>query len=301
MARPSFEGVIPAVVTPFSLRGAVDAPGLQRHLRWLSGRGLSNWLISGSTGESPLLNETEHRRLVGRASGLRRRGALLLAGSGAESTRGTIRLCRASAEAGADAVLVVNPSYYKGMLDEGALEAFYTEVAEASPLPVMLYSVPKFTGLPLSPALVERLAPHPNIIGLKDSSGDLAALQAFLERTPPDFQVFTGAPLIAGAAVLAGASGAILAMANVVPGLCRQLYGAARAGDVEGVRRLQTELNFLTRAIQNAHGIPGLKAAATILGGCGGYPRAPLRPLEEPARQRIAAALREAGYRPRSR
>lgn len=299
MARPSFEGVIPAVVTPFSLRGALDRPGLERHLEWLDGRGLAGRLISGSTGESPLLSASEHRDIVRLAAARRERGQFLLAGAGAESTRQSVRLCRASAEAGADAVLVVNPSYYQGMLSEAALETFFTAVAEESPVPVMLYSVPKFTGRPLTPGLVERLASHPNILGLKDSSGDLNALQAFLERTPPDFQVLTGAASITGPAVLAGAAGAILAMANVVPDLCVALYRVARRGEVEMVKVLQTELNFLTRSIQNAHGIAGLKTAATLRGGWGGYPRAPLLPLDEAGRERVAAALREVGLGPR--
>jgi len=299
MARSSFEGVIPAVVTPFSLRGSLDRPGLEQHLEWLDGRGLAGRLISGSTGESPLLTSAEHRDLVRIAAARRERGSILLVGTGAESTRQTLRLCHASAAAGAEAVLVVNPSYYKGMLSERALETFFTAVAGESPVPVMLYSVPKYTGRPLTPELVERLSAHPNVIGLKDSSGDLNSLQAFLERTPPDFQVLTGAASITGPAVLAGAAGAILAMANVVPDLCVALYRAARQGEVEKVRALQSELNFLTRSIQNAYGIAGLKAGATLQGGHGGHPRAPLLPLDGEGRERVAAALREAGFRPR--
>ena len=295
-AQPSFEGVIPPVVTPFSLDGELDLDGLATQLGWLAGRGLSGILVVGSTGEAPLLSREERRLAVERAAALKEDGALLMAGTGAQSTRETIRLTEDAAHAGAEAVLVLNPSYYSGLMTVDALEDHYRSVADHSPVPVFLYNVPMFTGLPLSPELVERLAGHENIVGMKDSSGDLRNLQVFLERTPPDFQVLNGNPFITGAAALSGVSGVILAVGNLFPELCVALFEAGRKGDVEAVRELQTSLNALTRATQVAHGIPGLKAAADLLGGCGGLPRLPIRPASEDARREMAAVLSQAGF-----
>jgi len=171
-------------------------------------------------------------------------------------------------------------------------------VAGDSSVPVLLYTVPKFTHLAIPPEVVERLATHPNIVGMKDSSGDLRSLHAFLERTPPDFQVITGSPLIAGAAGAAGAVGAILGMANLAPELCIECFAAGCSGDLVAMRALQTELNALTHAVQGAFGIPGLKAAADLLGGCGGAPRRPIPVLTDGERERISAALRDAGLEP---
>ncbi|MFO7767818.1 MAG: dihydrodipicolinate synthase family protein, partial [bacterium] len=274
-ARPSFEGVIPPVVTPFSLEGDLDLEGLERQLDWLSGRGLAGVLVLGSTGEAPLMDREERKAVVERAAALKEGGGVLLAGTGSENTRQAIVLSRDASRAGADAVLVVNPSYYTGAMDAEAMTGHFQAVADASPVPILLYSVPKFTGLPIPPKVVEGMARHENCIGIKDSSGDLRSLHAFLERTPPGFQVLTGSPLILGAAGAAGAAGAILAVANLFPELCIRLFEAGRAGELDEMRALQTEVNVLTRRIQAAHGIPGLKSAAELLGGFGGFPRPP--------------------------
>ncbi len=295
-AQLSFEGVIPPVVTPFSLDGGLDLEGLEAQIGWLAGRGLSGILVAGSTGEAPLLSPEERRLAVERAAALKEDGALLMAGTGAQTTDETIRLTEDAAGAGADAVLVLNPFYYRGLMTVDTLEAHYRAVADHSPVPVLLYNVPMFTGLPLSPDLVERLAEHENIVGMKDSSGDLRHLQIFLERTPPDFKVLNGNAFITGAAALSGVSGVILAVGNLFPEICVALFEAGRSGDVDTVRELQTSLNALTRATQVAHGIPGLKAAADLLGGFGGLPRRPIQPVSEDARNELAAALSQAGF-----
>jgi 4-hydroxy-2-oxoglutarate aldolase len=176
-----------------------------------------------------------------------------------------------------------------------ALRDHYLAVADASPLPVILYSIPQNTGVVLDHDLVEELAAHPGIIGLKDSAGDIRDLQFHLQRTPPGFHVITGAAVIAGFAAAAGADGAILAMANLVPELCVAVFEAGAAGRLEEMRDLQARLSHLTRAIQGRSGIAGLKAAADLLGGVGGPVRPPLQPVTEEERAAIAAALSEAG------
>jgi 4-hydroxy-tetrahydrodipicolinate synthase len=296
----SFEGVIPPVVTPFSLEGDLDLGGLESQIKWLSGRGLAGILVAGSTGEAPLLGREERRLMMEKAAAVREQGTVLMVGTGAQSTRETVVFTVDAGHAGADAALVFNPFYFKGAMTVDAHVAHFEAVADASPVPVLLYNVPLFTGLAIPPEAVERLAQHENIVGMKDSSGDLRTLQTFLERTPPEFQVLNGSALITGMSAAAGATGVILAMANVVPDLCVDLFDAGAADDMDRVRELQASLNFLTREIQGAHGIPGIKVAAELLGGFGGFPRSPIRPATEDAKERIRAALAEAGSLPAS-
>ncbi|MCK4772290.1 MAG: dihydrodipicolinate synthase family protein, partial [Candidatus Latescibacteria bacterium] len=161
--------------------------------------------------------------------------------------------------------------------------------------PLLLYNMPESTGIHFPSEAAEELSAHPNIVGLKDSSGDLRSLHLFLGCTPPDFSVLTGSTLILGASAGAGAVGAILAMGNVAPELCVELFEAGRTGDMDRVLGLQPQLGFLTRAIQGAYGIPGIKAAVDLLGGRGGAVRSPLQPLTDEDRAEVAAALEEGG------
>ncbi|MFC1628272.1 dihydrodipicolinate synthase family protein [Gemmatimonadota bacterium] len=291
----NLEGVIVPLVTPFSMNGNLDADGLIDQLTWLTGRGLTAVVALGSTGEAPFLDRGERREVINAAAENREEGTLLLAGIGVESTRLTIGLALDAAEAGADAVLVVNPSFYRSAMTPRVLLDHYTAVADASPLPVVLYTIPQNTGLALSHDLVEELSLHPDIIGLKESGGDLRDLQLHLQRTPPEFSIITGASAIVGYAAAAGADAAILAMANVVPELCVELFRAGREGALEEMKDMQARLSYLTRSIQGRFGIAGLKAAAELLGGTGGLTRAPLKPVTDEERSMIRAALVEGG------
>jgi len=275
--------------------GSLDEAGLVEQLTWLSGRGLAGVVALGSTGEAPLLEPAERRRVIATAAANREPDTVLIAGIGVESTLLTIRLAEEAAEAGADSVLVVNPGFYRSAMTSPVLLEHYRAIAGASPLPVILYSIPQNTGLALGHDLVEELAEHPNIIGLKESGGDLRDLQLHLQRTPPEFSIITGAATIAGPAAISGASAAILAMANVVPELCVDVFTAGREGAVVEMRDLQARLSFLTGSIQGRYGIAGMKAAAELLGGTGGALRAPLTAIDDDGRTAILAALEEAG------
>lgn len=291
----SFEGVIVPVVTPFSLEGALDPEGLEAQLGWLSGKGLAGIVALGSTGEAVLVSREERRLVIEICASLKEEGTVLVAGTGAESTADSIALARDAAELGADALLVVTPSYYRAQMTSRALCDHYVAVADDSPVPLLLYNMPESTGIHLPSEAAEELSAHPNIAGLKDSSGDLRSLHLFLGCTPPDFRVLTGSTLILGASAGAGAVGAILAMGNVAPELCVELFEAGRTGDMDRVLGLQPQLGFLTRAIQGAYGIPGIKAAVDLLGGRGGAVRSPLQPLTDEDRAAVAAALEEGG------
>ena len=218
---------------------------------------------------------------------------MLLMGTGAESTRLTVRRCHEAHTVGADAVLVVAPHYYSGAMSVEALRAHYRRVADDSPLPVLLYNIPKYMHFRLEPALVAELATHENVVGIKDSSGDLALLQAYLQAQSDSFTVLTGNGAQLHAALTAGARGGILAVALFAAGRAVAIHRAHAAGDPATAERLQAELKPAAATIVGELGVPGVKAAMDAAGLHGGPVRAPLLDLDAAARARVAALMRE--------
>ncbi len=282
-------GVIPPLVTPFREDGAVDLPAFERNLAAYAAAPLAGYLVLGSNGEACALDEAEKVDLVRAA----RRGAgdrPVLAGTGLESTRGTIALTCRAADAGADAALVVTPHYFKSQLTADALIRHFEAIADASPIPVLLYSVPANTGLALPAPVAIRLAAHPNVIGLKESSGDMGFLNRVL-GTAPELGFLCGSAGAFYPALCAGATGGVLAVACAAPEITCALHAAAARGDHDRARSLQRTLMPLAAAVTTAHGVPGLKAAMDLAGYAGGFPRAPLAPVSEAVREELRAAL----------
>jgi len=286
-------GVFAPVTTPFdAVTGDADAVAMRANLRrWLQAP-LAGVVLFGSTGEGPLLDEDEKTRLTESCRPLVDSGRLLLAGTGAESTRATIRATRAVAEAGADAVLVQPPSYYRPAMTPEALRDHYTAVADASPVPVILYQVPpRFSTIELPAGLVGELAKHPNVIGIKDSHGDLKAMAALVDACGKNAQVLAGSGAVLYGALETGAVGGILAIALLAPSECaalRQAFAEERFADAG---RIQERLAPLHRAIVADLGNPGIKAALDELGMHGGLPRPPIKPLREKDRPKVREAL----------
>ncbi|HWI64973.1 MAG TPA: dihydrodipicolinate synthase family protein, partial [Symbiobacteriaceae bacterium] len=216
-------------------------------------------------------------------------------GTGCESTRATIALTEASARLGADAVMVVHPSYYKPLMTKAALLEHYRTVAKASPVPVMLYSVPKFTGFDLPVDVSVQLSQEENIIGIKDSAGNVIQLQELLAKSRPGWNVLVGTGSAFLAALSVGVTGGVLALADVAPRECVQLYELCRAGRWEEARTLQATLLPVNQAVGGSMGIPGVKAAMEMLGWYGGPPRQPLQPLSEGERKVLHSLLTTAG------
>jgi 4-hydroxy-2-oxoglutarate aldolase len=294
------QGVFAPATTPFDpVTGEVDLVSMRANLRrWLEAP-LAGVVLFGSTGEGVLLDEEEKTRLVGGTRELMDGGRLLLAGTGAESTRATIRQSIAVGEAGADAVLVQPPGFYRPLLTPGALRDHYVAVADASPVPVILYQVPpRLAGMELEPGLVAELAKHPNVIGIKDSSGDLRTLGALVDACRGRCQVLAGSGAILYAALEMGAAGGILAVALLAPDACARLEAAFRSGDTALAGRLQERIAPLHRAVVAGLGIPGIKAALEAMGMHGGAPRPPLQPLRNRDRGRLSDALAAAGILP---
>jgi dihydrodipicolinate synthase/N-acetylneuraminate lyase len=286
-------GILPPLVTPFRADGGVDLEAFEANLESYSSFDLGGYLVLGSNGEAASLEDEEKVALI--RSARRLCGPrLLLAGTGLESTRATIAFTRRAAEAGADAALVLTPHYYKAQMTHEALRAHFERVADASPVPVLLYSVPVFTSLPFPPSLAPVLAGHPNISGMKESGGDLGVLGRIVSSVPASFQVACGSAPVVYPALCLGAVAGILAVACCAPGPAAALYQAFRAGDHARARRIQAALTPLAVAVTATWGVAGLKAAMDAAGLRGGFVRAPLLPVPASAREEVAALLAQA-------
>jgi len=285
--------MVPAVST-FDGHGELDRASFQGNLAAHLAHGVDGVLVAGSSGESALLDDHDRQSLLGWAREIVPADRWLLAGIGSESTRLTISRAHDAKAAGATAVLVVSPHYFLRRMTEAALLAHFQAVADASPLPVMLYNIPAYAHVVLSPALVHTMAQHPNVIGMKDSAGNLPVLAQYLEAQSADFRVLTGSGGTLASALQMGAAGAILAIALFAGPQVRVLFDTARAGDADAAAALQARLVPLATDIGAALGPAGIKAAMTMAGLQGTVPRAPLLAMhpDELAviRERLTAA-----------
>jgi 4-hydroxy-2-oxoglutarate aldolase len=292
---PLFEGIFPPIPTPFDARGAFAADALTANLRWWSGFDLTGIVVLGSNGEAALLDEDERLEVVAVARAHTPDNRVVIAGTGAQSTRATIRLTQSAAATGADAALVLPPFYYKGQMTRDVLVRHFRAVADASPIPLILYNMPACTGIDLDAETVASLAEHENVVGLKDSSGSLAKLGDIRRRTTDDFSVLAGSAGFLLPALALGATGGVLALANIAPAACIEILRLAREGAWERAREIQLRLIPPNIAVTRRWGVPGLKAAMDRLGLYGGPVRAPLLPLPTAEHVELERILIDAG------
>jgi len=274
------EGIIPPIVTPFEADGRLDLAGYESNIESYAGCDFSGILVLGSNGEAACLSEDEKVAII-KAAVAKSNGRPIYAGTGTDSTRTTVELTKKAADAGASAALVLNPFFFKSQLNPEALRRHYEAVADVSRIPVLIYSMPGATGLPVPPSVVHQLAKHPNVRGMKDSSGDIANLQRILAGVPREFPLAAGSAPILYSALSLGASGGVLAVAGCSPEATVAVYRAFKAGDHEKARRLQLALTPLAIAVTATYGVAGLKAAVTLSGRRGGVPRPPLATATE--------------------
>ncbi|XP_035167729.1 4-hydroxy-2-oxoglutarate aldolase, mitochondrial isoform X2 [Oxyura jamaicensis] len=290
-------GIFPPLATPFSALQEVDYAQLEANLRRYASIPFRGLVVLGSSGEYPYLAPRERLEVLSCVRRALPRDRLLLAGSGCESTQATVELTVSMAEAGADAALVVTPCYYRGAMSAAALVRHYTEVAEASPIPVVLYSVPANTGLELPLEAVLTLAQHPNVIGIKDSGGDITRMGLIVHKTrQEDFQVLAGSAGFLLASYAVGASGGVCALANVLGAPLCQLERLCRQGSWREARDLQHRLIEPNAAVTRRFGIPGLKKAMEWFGYYGGPCRAPLAPLSPAQVEELRGAFSTNGW-----
>lgn len=287
----SLRGVFPPITTPFD-RQEVDLTGLRRNARRLMRTKLTGLVALGSNGEAPFLDEEESYAVISVVREEVPRDRVLIAGTGRETTRATIGATERAAGAGADFALVRTPSFYKSRMTPEAFLKHYTAVADASPIPIILYNFTAVTGVTLPAGVVAGLASHPNIAGMKESNPDLAQVSELVERTPDTFAILVGSAATLYPSLCVGASGAILAVACVVPELCVRVYDLVREGKHAEALALQRQITPLGRLVTSVHGVPGLKIALDLAGYVGGDPRPPLLP---PAADAIEAIRDQLG------
>ena len=290
-------GLLLPITTPFTADGELDLSALQRNIAKWNETGIGGYVMLGSTGERVHLDEREYEQVIVTARKAIPDELLLIAGAGQHSTRLTLNeIARVGSIGGVDGVLVLTPHFYRPAVTQQLLEEHYQSVADASSIPVILYSMPPFTGVKIDPATIARLSSHQNIIGIKDSSTDVAGLKQTVDQVDEQFAVLTGNGTILDQALSAGACGAILAVGCVAPHLALAINEAIRSGDHEGAAELQEKLTPLATAITTQYGIGGLKVALDLAGYEGGYVRAPLKMPDTQAREEIAKLLNDTMY-----
>jgi 4-hydroxy-2-oxoglutarate aldolase len=284
-------GILPALTTPFASDGAISIAGLKHNIQQYNSIGLAGYVVIGSTGESVLLSKPEIEAVLAAVKETASRDRKLIAGTGAESTAETIERTKRAAQLGYDVALVKTPYYYKPVYKPETYIAHYRRVADESPIPVMLYSVPQFTGVALEPPEVAVLSEHPNIIGIKESSGNVQRVAEIIANVRPDFQVLVGSAATIYPSLAIGARGAILALGSALPEKCVTLFELFRQGQHEKARELQEIILRASKLIVSECGIAGVKYAMDQRGYRGGLPRLPLLPLKDEQKKRVNALL----------
>ncbi len=284
-------GIFPPITTPFAPDGSLALDHLRGNVTKYNSTGIAGYVVVGSTGESVLLRFEEVERVWAMVREAASPDKILIAGSGVDSTDETIRRTNRAADLGYHVALVKTPYYYKPQMTPEALAEHYLRLADAARIPILIYSVPQFTGMAVEAPLVTRLAQHPNIIGIKESSGVIQRVGEIIHQTPEGFQTLVGSASTFFPALSMGAVGGILAVACFAPELCVELYEAARAGDMLRARALQQRLLQPTATIVGRLGVPGVKYAMDQLGYYGGPSRRPFLPLSEAATKEVDAAL----------
>ncbi len=286
------QGIFPAIATPFDHKGDLYKVKFQHNIEKWNRAGLGGYLVTGSTGETPYLSGEEKLQVWRWAAEYAAPGRTLIAGAGAESVRETVRLSNCAAEMGYHAALVLAPHYYRAMMSRMETQMlFFRAVADQSKIPVMLYHFPQVTGIDLTPEAVATLAEHPNIIGMKDSSGNFEGTKKFIAAVKPGFQVLTGSASALAVSLAAGCPGAVLALANAVPYACISIYEAHRSRETEAAMDWQNRIACAAKLVATTYGIPGLKHAMDLNGYYGGPPRLPLTVVTPDAQREIAQAF----------
>lgn len=271
----NLHGIYPPLTTPFE-NEKVSVSRLQKNLEILSSHELAGYVLLGSNGEAPLLHELEKIQVIKAARMITPDTRTLIIGTGMESINATVRMSKIAAEYGGEVLLVITPFYYKGQMDGAALKEYFLQVADKVKLPLLIYNVPKVTGVSIPPETVAELSGHDRIIGIKDSSGDMNYLLRLLAAVPEDFTVLCGNATIFTSALAAGASGGILGLANGLPEPLASIYSLVSQGDVRSAMEIQLHILPIIAATIGGHGVAGVKALMDIRGMQGGAPRTPL-------------------------
>jgi len=288
-------GIYPPIPTPFDSDGKIATLAVSENLHGWNQYPLRGYVVLGSNGELVLLSAQERVRVLETARDAIPPDKLMIAGTGCQSTEQTVELTKSAAAIGADAALVVTPSYYRGLMTKDALRKHFHAVAEVSSIPIIIYNIPSCTGIDLDAESVAALAEHENIIGIKDSGGNVIKMAEIGRLTGPDFQVLAGSASFLLPALSVGAVGGILALANIAPVQCLGIWQYFLDRKWEEARQMQVRMIPVNTAITRRWGVPAVKAALDTLGMYGGPVRPPLLPLSNETKQKLRVILRRAG------
>lgn len=288
------KGVLPPMITPFKTNGDVDYDGFASNIRKWNGDKLAGYLVIGSNSETVYLSEEEKLELVRLTAENAAPGRRVMVGSGLESARETITLTNKCAKLGAHCALILTPFYYGSSMTTQALIRYFSVVADSSEIPILLYNVTKYTHVNISAEAVAELSKHPNIVGMKDSNGDVPQLATFLRVADPGFQVLTGTFAAWYPALTLGITATISAMANCCPNEIAEVQELFDAGDWEGARRVYQRMFPVNAAVTGTFGISGLKFATGYSGYTGGSVRNPLIDSSDEDKVKLTAILEKA-------
>jgi len=292
--KPYFKGIFAALATPFE-QEEISPEKLKDNIKKYDAFDLSGYIVLGSTGEGPYLSDQESEKIVQTAKETASPDKKIIVGTARESTKLTLEFTNRMAAFDIDAVLIRTPSYFKPKMNSEALKKHYLTIADQSKVPLLVYNIPQYTGISVDKELIINLSSHPNILGMKDSSGNLSFFSELIPHLSPEFSLLLGAGNLILPGLIIGASGGILRLAAVAPAHCVKLYKLFLEGKIEEARRLQLELIPLNKAITQNFEIPGCKYALDLLGYFGGFPRFPLLPLDEKGKKEIENILNKLG------
>ena len=286
------KGIMPPIATPFE-NDEIAFNKLSENISKWNKTKLSGYVVFGSNGESVFLTRNEKLKLIEFVRKNKSPDKKLIAGTGSDSIKETISLSNDAANLGADAVLVLTPSFYKSQMKHEAFIKYFSAVAEGISIPLIIYNVPKFTGVSIEPETVAKLAEHQNIIGIKNSDENIAHLTEIIHLAPSNFLTIVGTASVLYAGLCAGAAGGILALANIAPNECIQIFDYVNQRKHEDAKKLQMNLISINKAVTSIYGVPGLKAAMDLLGYFGGSPRSPLSSLAQVQKEFLISILKK--------
>jgi 4-hydroxy-2-oxoglutarate aldolase len=288
------KGIFPPLTTPFQ-DDEVAYDKLADNIKKYNRERLAGYVVFGSNGESVFLTKEEKLKLISTVREHANAEKKIIAGTGLESIKETISLSNDAAKNGAEFALIITPSFFKSAINHNAFVEYYTSVADSVTIPVIIYNVPKFTNVNIEVKTIAKLAEHPNIIGLKNSTENIAQISETICNTPEEFIILAGTGSVLLPALYAGASGGVLALANLAPNECISIYNLFNEGKLDDAQNLQNRMLSVNKAITATYGVAGLKTAMGLLGYYGGLPRKPLQPLSSNQMNDLKTILINAG------
>ena len=291
------DGIYPPLPTPFDEKGKIAVKAMLSNISFLLQFDLRGYVVLGSNGEYVMLDANEKIAVMEIARDAVPPEKLLIAGTGCQSTAETLALTNKAAEIGVDAALIITPSYYKGLMTQEAMINHFHTIADNSHIPILIYNMPACTGIDLEADTIAMMARHPNIIGIKDSSGNVGKLATIRHLTGSGFQILAGSGGFLLPALAVGAIGGIMALANIAPHACIAIRRFYMEGRQIEARELQLRMISLNTAITSRWGVPALKAAMELQGLYGGPVRLPLLPVSEDIKKQLNAILMTTGVK----